>query len=43
MATPGKGAGAPAAGVSARVRRVDDQVLCITVPTPFAVGAVNVY
>ncbi len=43
MATPGKGAGAPAAGVPARVRRVDDQVLCITVPTPFAVGAVNVY
>lgn len=43
MPTPGKGAEAPATGVPAGVRWVDDRVLCITVPTPFAVGDVNAY
>ncbi|HEY8487547.1 MAG TPA: MBL fold metallo-hydrolase [Thermaerobacter sp.] len=43
MATPGKGAEAPAAAPAARCRWVDDRILAVTIPTPFAVGDVNAY
>ncbi|QBS37754.1 MBL fold metallo-hydrolase [Thermaerobacter sp. FW80] len=43
MATPGRGVDASVTGVPAGVHPVDEGVLRIPVPTPFAVGVVNVY